>query len=116
LSQPVFDAIHAQDFFKRAAEEVGIHCLVGVLPFRSAKGFEMIAKVPGIKTPEAVLARVQAVPEERVAEESIAIALEVAEATSPYVRGVHVISGTSPLLAIELCNRLVSWRSQRTTR
>lgn len=115
LSQPVFDALQAREFFKRAAEEVGVQCLVGVLPFRSAKGFEMIAKVPGIKTPEAVLARVQSLPEERVAEESIAIALEVAEATSQYVRGVHVISGTSPLLAIELCNRLVSWRSQRST-
>jgi 5,10-methylenetetrahydrofolate reductase len=114
LSQPVFDADHAREFFARAAD-TGVQCLVGVLPFRSVKSFEMIAKVPGIKTPEGILARVRALSEDRVAEESMVIAEEVIEASGRYVRGVHVISGSSPLLAIELCNRLVSDRLEKNT-
>jgi 5,10-methylenetetrahydrofolate reductase len=69
----------------------------------------MIANVPGIKTPESVMQRIKGVQEAAIPEESFKIALEVAQATRPFVRGFHVVSGGSPLLAIQLCNRLVSW-------
>jgi 5,10-methylenetetrahydrofolate reductase len=108
LSQPVFDAAHAREFFKAAAD-VGVNLFVGLLPFKSLRSFEMIANVPGIKTPEAIVERIRSLDESAIAEESMKIALEVAEETTPFVRGFHVVAGGTPLLAIELCNRLVSW-------
>jgi hypothetical protein len=44
-----------------------------------------------------------------VAELSLSLALEVAGAARPFVRGFHVVSGGAPLLALTLCERLVSW-------
>jgi 5,10-methylenetetrahydrofolate reductase len=108
LSQPVFDAEQAVEFFKAAAD-IGVNLFVGLLPFKSVRSFEMIANVPGIKTPDSAVARIRKLEEAAVAEESFQIALEVAQATRPFVRGFHVVSGGSPLLAIQLCNRLVSW-------
>jgi hypothetical protein len=35
--------------------------------------------------------------------------MEVAEAVKPFVRGFHVVSGGSPLLALDLCKRLADW-------
>jgi 5,10-methylenetetrahydrofolate reductase len=79
------------------------------MPFKSAKAFDGIAKVPGIKISEELVKRVGGVPESDVAEHSLALALEVAEAARPFVRGFHVVSGGAPLLALTLCERLVSW-------
>jgi 5,10-methylenetetrahydrofolate reductase len=107
LSQPVFDAEQARSFFE-AAHSIGVQLMVGVMPFRSARAFEAISKVPGIKIGEALVARVGAVPEAEVAALSCAIAEEVATQVRPFVRGVHVVSGGSPLLALELCERLAS--------
>jgi 5,10-methylenetetrahydrofolate reductase len=108
LSQPVFDASQAEDFF-RAAADVGVDLFVGVLPFKSARMFEGISKVPGIKIPETLVQRVAGVPEDDVSEVSFSTALEVAERVAPYVRGYHIVAGGTPLLALSLCERLVSW-------
>jgi homocysteine S-methyltransferase len=108
LSQPVFDVDHAVEFFQ-AASATGVDNFVGLLPFKTARGFEAVAKIPGIKVPEGVLDRVRSLAEDDVARYSIDLACEIAERTRPFVRGFHVISGGSPLLAVELCNRLSSW-------
>jgi hypothetical protein len=54
---------------------------------------------------------VQALRDSDVGAYSLDIACEIAERVSPFVRGFHVVSGGSPLLAIDLCNRLASWIS-----
>jgi 5,10-methylenetetrahydrofolate reductase len=108
LSQPVFDVEQALAFFE-AAKDAGVDNFVGLLPFKTAKAFEAVAKIPGIKVPEALVAKAQALPEQDVAAFSMDIACEIADRVRPFVRGFHVISGGSPLLAVELCNRLSSW-------
>lgn len=108
LSQPVFDPDHARGFFQAAAE-VGIDLLVGLLPYKSSKSFEGISKVPGIRVPDQIVERVRSTPEEKIADLSIEMAMEIAEAVKPYVRGYHVVSGGSPVLALDLCKRLSAW-------
>lgn len=108
LSQPVFDAEQAKTFFQAAAE-VGIDLFVGLLPFKTHHSFEGIAKVPGIRFPDAVAERVRGAAPEKVAELSLEVALEVAESAKPFVRGFHVVSGGSPLLALDLCKKISDW-------
>lgn len=108
LSQPVFDVEQALAFFE-VAKDAGVDNFVGLLPFKTAKAFEAVAKIPGIKVPEALVAKAHALPEQDVAAFSMDIACEIAERVRPFVRGFHVISGGSPLLAVNLCNRLSSW-------
>jgi len=108
LSQPVFDPEQACAFFE-AASSVGIDLFVGLLPFKSVQSFEGIAKVPGIKIPDSVVQKVRTVAPERVGETSLEVAIEVAERVKPFVRGFHVVSGGSPLLALDLCQRLSDW-------
>jgi 5,10-methylenetetrahydrofolate reductase len=108
LSQPVFDPEHARGFFQ-AASEAGIDLMVGLLPYKSSKSFEGISKVPGIRIPDHIVERVRATPEEKIADLSLDMAMEIAEAVKPYVRGFHVVSGGSPLLALDLCKRLSTW-------
>jgi 5,10-methylenetetrahydrofolate reductase len=108
LSQPVFDVETAESFFA-AAKDAGVDNFVGLLPFKTAKAFEAVAKIPGIKVPEGLLEKARGLAEPDVAKFSMDIACEIAERVRPHVRGFHVISGGSPLLAIDLCNRLSSW-------
>ncbi len=108
LSQPVFDAEAAKAFFE-AAQPIGIDMFVGLLPFKSAKAFEGISKVPGIKIADGIVERVRSIPEAEVAEFSIQAAMDIAAQVKHCVRGFHVVSGGSPLLAIQLLQRLVSW-------
>ncbi len=108
LSQPVFDGELAQGFFE-AAQSVGIDMFVGLLPFKSAKAFEGIAKVPGIKIADGMVEKVRAIPDSEVSEYSLQVAADIAARVKHCVRGFHVVSGGSPLLAIQLLQRLVSW-------
>lgn len=112
LSQPVFDVEQAKAFFEAAASS-GVENFVGLLPFKTAKGFEAVAKIPGIKVPEAVLEKVRSLSDSDVPAYSMDVACEIAEQVQPYVRGFHVVSGGSPLLAIELCDRLASMIASR---
>jgi 5,10-methylenetetrahydrofolate reductase len=115
LSQPVFDAEHAAQFFEAAAG-MGVQLFVGLLPFKSARTIEGISKVPGIKIPDAVVERVKASPEAAVSDLSMELALDVARRVRPFVRGFHVVAGGTPLLALELCQRLISWIRESYTR
>lgn len=108
LSQPVFDVEQAVSFFEAAAS-AGVDLFVGLLPFKTVKAIEGIAKIPGIKVPDSLLEKARSVPESDVAALSLDVACEIAERVRAFTRGVHVVSGGSPLLAIELCNRLSSW-------
>lgn len=108
LSQPVFDVESAEGFFA-AAKDSGVDNFVGLLPFKTAKAFEAVAKIPGIKVPDGLLEKARSLAEQDVAKFSIDVACEIADRVRPYVKGFHVISGGSPLLAVDLCNRLSSW-------
>jgi 5,10-methylenetetrahydrofolate reductase len=108
LSQPVFDVEQAVGFFEAAAAS-GVDNVVGLLPFKTAKGFEAVAKIPGIKVPEHVLEKVRTLSDADVPAYSMDVACEIAERVRPFVKGFHVVSGGSPLLAVELCNRLSAW-------
>jgi len=108
LSQPVFDREQGRAFFEAAAA-VGIDLFIGLMPFRSARSVEGVARVPGIKVNQELLDRVGGLSDGEVSELSLGLALEVARETRPFVRGFHVVSGGAPLLALTLCERLVSW-------
>jgi homocysteine S-methyltransferase len=108
LSQPVFDREQARGFFEAAAA-VGIDLFIGLMPFKSARSFEGITKVPGIKVGDELVQKVNGLSDAEVSEFSLSVALEVADAARPFVRGFHVVSGGAPLLALTLCERLVSW-------
>lgn len=108
LSQPVFDVEQASAFFE-AAVGSQVDNFVGLMPFKTARAFEAVAKIPGIKVPEQLLAKARTLADSDVPAFSLDIACEIAERTRPFVRGFHVISGGSPMLAVDLCNRLSSW-------
>jgi len=59
--------------------------------------------------PDGLLEKARSLAEQDVAKFSIDVACEIADRVRPYVKGFHVISGGSPLLAVDLCNRLSSW-------
>jgi 5,10-methylenetetrahydrofolate reductase len=113
LSQPVFDVDGAESFFA-AAKDSGVDNFVGLLPFKTARAFEAVAKIPGIKVPEGLLEKARSLAEQDVAKFSMDIACEIADRVRPHVRGFHVISGGSPLLAVDLCKRLSSWMKTLT--
>lgn len=108
LSQPVFDLAQAQQFFKEA-NSAGLDLFIGLLPFRTLKGLQAMASIPGIRVPEHVLERASSLAAEDVPRYALDLAVEIANGVKEYVRGFHVISGGSPKLAAELCNRLSSW-------
>ena len=68
-----------------------------------------MASIPGIRVPERVLEGASALAAEDVPSYALDLAVEIADSVKEYVRGFHVISGGSPKLAAELCNRLSSW-------
>lgn len=108
LSQPVFDADQAEAFFSEA-QTAGIELFVGLLPCRTVRAFQAMASIPGIRVPERVLDKAASLADEDIPQYSSDVAMEIADRVKPYVRGFHVISGGSPKLAVELCNRLSSW-------
>lgn len=108
LSQPVFDPVAAESFF-REAQGIGVQMMVGLHAFRTAEAAEALSNVPGIRVPESLLERVRAAKPDEVAEISFAAALETADRVRPYVRGYHVISGATAKLALELTGRLDRW-------
>ncbi len=78
---------------------LGLHercfILAGVGPVRSLRALEhMRREVPGLHVPDAVVRRMCAVPEERVAEEGIALCAEIIQQVReiPGVAGVHVMA------------------------
>jgi 5,10-methylenetetrahydrofolate reductase len=106
LSQPVFDTDQAKSFFMALKEEVGLPVMVGLLPFKSSQGARNLLSVPGIRLSEKVEHLIQLNVKDDLSRESLDLCLEMAEAVKPYVRGFHVISGSTPRLALELVQEL----------
>ncbi len=106
LSQPVFDPDTAAAFFKEA-QSVGLPLFVGLLPLKTAKSALSINKIPGIKLSDDLTAKLETLPpEEDMSRFFLDRCLKIAESTRPYVVGYHVVSGVTPLLALQLTREL----------
>lgn len=112
LSQPVFDVETSTAFF-RSTQSIGIPILMGLMAFRSSKAALNIVNVPGLRLSEEMRALVTAHEGEDFSELSIAHCLKLAAANSEFVAGFHVVSGTTPKLALKLTQQLVEERKKR---
>lgn len=101
LSQPIFDQAQAVHFFSEA-KAVGIPIFMGLLAWRTSKAALGMANIPGIRVPEALVTEVEARAGQDLSDFSIDYSLRLAEACRPHVAGFHVISGTTPKLALRL--------------
>ena len=114
LTQPVFDIETATSFFADPffsdTTEKQIPILLGLLPFKSHDSVRHIAEIPGIRIAEGVLAEVNALPQSALADWSVKRSMEIATSLRERVRGFHVISGSTPNLALELLTGLQAWR------
>lgn len=82
-TQPVFDT-EAVDRATELCAKLGIPCLVGVLPLRSARHAEfMHHEVPGIRVPDELRAKIAAAPDDASA---LAIGIEAAQALTSHIR------------------------------
>jgi homocysteine S-methyltransferase len=91
VTQPVFDVAEFRAFVERV-QRFDVPIIAGVLPLESLRHAEFMAnEVPGVRVPEAVVARMRRAEEEgRAADEGLAIAREVASELRPLVRGVQI--------------------------
>ncbi|MCB9029521.1 MAG: methylenetetrahydrofolate reductase [Deltaproteobacteria bacterium] len=108
LSQPVYDADSAVEFFTEV-KKIGISTLVGLMPFKNAESaLRVLDSVPGIRFSEKIEAELRTRDQkEDLSQFFIENALEMSEQLQPHVRGFHLICGTTPKLAIKLLKRLV---------
>jgi 5,10-methylenetetrahydrofolate reductase len=106
LSQPVFDEEQSRVFFSEA-RSVGIPILMGLMPFKSYKSAKSLERIPGIKLSQKVIDYVDANPEKDFSEYSINHCLRLAEINQENVQGYHIISGTTPRLALQLTKEIV---------
>ena len=107
-TQFCFDVARLRQFM-RAVRDLGLHervfILVGVGPLRSAKAAEWIrSKVPGVVIPDAVIHRLQGVPEDRQKHEGRQICLEIIQEIReiPGVHGIHVMAYRQEHLVAEI--------------
>lgn len=113
LSQPVFDPAAAEAFFREGSAS-GVPLFVGLLPFRTAESAAALSNVPGIKVPDALVEQVKGKSPSDVEKISFEMCVEVCERVAPYVAGYHVISGTTPKLALRLTHELTRFAERRT--
>lgn len=112
LSQPVFDEQASSEFFK-AASKVGVPIFVGLLPFSKASAALSVEKhVPGIKIPQSIVDMANKFPDQDLSQFFIEHCLKLAEINRPYVCGFHVISGSTPKLALKLVGKLAEYIKQ----
>lgn len=105
LSQPAYDIPIAVEFLKEA-QDSGVSVFLGLLPFKTKQAAHNMNNIPGIKMCESLLKQVDEFSGEDLSELSIDHCLKLVEACGPYVAGFHVISGTTPKLALQLAHRV----------
>ena len=91
VTQPVFDVAELRAFLTRIGEP-RIPIIAGIMPLESVRHAEFMAnEVPGVRVPDAVLARMrQAEAGGRATDEGLAIAREIAAEVRPLVQGVQI--------------------------
>ncbi len=106
LTQPVFDSASSRDFFK-SASSLGVPVMVGLLAFKTAKAaLSVIGQVPGIKIPDSLIKMVSEDPDKDWSDYFIGRAIDIAQDLKGSVAGFHVVSGTTPKLALRLSKQL----------
>ncbi len=108
LSQPIFDGPAAISFLKEA-RQIGVPIFVGLLALKTGTAALAISRVPGLHLPEAMLAQMEAAGDSDVSSFFIDHCLKLAEECRPYVCGYHVVSGATPLLALQLLRELARY-------
>jgi methionine synthase / methylenetetrahydrofolate reductase (NADH) len=96
VTQPVFDVTELTAFLNRV-ERVRIPVLAWVTPLESLRHTEFMAnEVPGVRVPDAVIARMRrAESNGRASEEGLAIAREIAAAIRPLVQGIQLSAASA---------------------
>jgi 5,10-methylenetetrahydrofolate reductase len=108
LTQPVFDAASSRDFFK-SASGMGVPIMVGLLPFKTAQAaLSVIGQVPGIKIPDSLIKIVTEDPERDWSTFFIDRSIELSLELKSIVAGFHIVSGTTPKLALKLSQQLAT--------
>jgi methionine synthase I (cobalamin-dependent)/5,10-methylenetetrahydrofolate reductase len=115
VTQPVFDP-DALERFLEAAAPVGIPVVAGIWPFMSLRNAEFLAnEMPGVDVPPQIVERMRLAQEsgaEAAVEEGVAIALEMIEATRPFVQGFHI---SAPHRKVEIPLRVLRESGVRST-
>jgi len=105
LTQPVFDETVARAFLTEA-RTTKVKILLGLMPFKSYEAALALGQIPGIRMPQSVLDEVRALPAEKVADFSMQLCERIFKSVGDLALGVHVISGASAKLGLELAQHL----------
>jgi homocysteine S-methyltransferase len=91
-TQPVFDAAIAEEA-ARTCQDLGLPCLVGLLPLRNARHTEfMHNEVPGMKIPDHLRRAMQDAPDDATAQEvGIAAAQSLARTIKSCAQGIYLM-------------------------
>ena len=115
ITQPVFNPETLERFLEQTPTD-GIPIVAGIWPFLSLRNAEFLAnEMPGVDVPSETVERMRrahASGPEATAEEGVAIALEMIEATRAFVQGFHL---TAPHRKVELALRVLRESGVRAT-
>lgn len=107
VSQPVFDEITSQEFFKQAAA-LDLPIFMSLMPLKTTKAAQAVTKIPGIKLSEKIKSIMGTDPDKDLSAFSIEHCLTLAKLNRPYVAGFHVVTGANAALALDLVRNLAS--------
>ena len=110
LTQYVFDLARFRDWMRRLRDEgldQRVFVLAGVGPVMSRTALAFIEKLPDVYLPDSVRRRLLGVPEDRMAAEGIALAVETLQAIreEPAVAGAYLLTSNNEAVVGELLTR-----------
>lgn len=105
LSQPVFD-LHQAGEFLAAARVVDLPIFLGLMPLKNAKAAAAMQEIPGMRLSADLTSRLVSNPDGDWGAYTIEHCCRIASALRSQVAGLHVISGASAKLALELTGSL----------
>jgi methylenetetrahydrofolate reductase (NADPH) len=110
LTQYVFDLARFHDWMRRLRDEgldQRVFVLAGVGPVMSRGALAFIEKLPDVYVPDSVRRRLLGVPEDQMAAEGMALAVEILHAIreEPGVAGVYLLTSNNEAVVGELLTR-----------
>jgi len=94
VSQPVYDALLAERFYKELKSRTSLPLVIGLLPIVSYHMAEKMSKVPGIRINEELLHKLKESEDQRIA--GLEHALELAKQLKQYSEGALVMPFADP--------------------
>ncbi len=114
VTQPVFDPASLERFLERSALDLPV--VAGIWPFMSLRNAEFLAnEMPGVVVPAPMVERMRRAQEsgpDAAVEEGVHIALEMIEATRPFVQGFHL---SAPHRRVDVALRVLRESGIRVT-